>query len=115
MQSILGAVLTAGYAKAFTAQIASAPSTISDSVVTQLTRSFSSAENVATQYPQYADQIVAAARQSFVDGQTFAFAVGIVAMLVGLTVVWFGFPTKKAETDLVESYSLSDSTASAFS
>ena len=113
MQSILGAVLTAGYAKAFTASIASAPSTISDSVVTQLTRSFSSAENVATQYPQYADQIIAAARQSFVDGQTVAFAVGIVAMLVGLTVVWFGFPTKKAETDLVESYQLIDTMASA--
>ena len=113
LQALLGAVLTAGYAKAFTSQISNAPSTISDSVVSQLTKSFSSAENVATQYPQYTDQIVSAARQSFVEGQTAAFAVGIVAMLVGLTVVWFGFPTKKAETELVASYEQSDGPVSA--
>lgn len=108
LQAILGAVLTAGYAKAFTTQIDDAPSTVNDSVVSQLTKSFSSAENVAVQYPQYADQIVSAARQSFVDGQTAAFAVGIVAMLIGLTVVWFGFPTKNAETDLVAGFQRSD-------
>ena len=113
LQAILGAVLTAGYAKAFTTQIADAPSTVSDSVVTQLTKSFSSAENVSTQYPQYADQIVSAARQSFIDGQQAAFAVGIVAMLIGLAVVWFGFPTKKAEIDLVASFRLSDESTSA--
>jgi hypothetical protein len=27
--------------------------------------------------------------------------------------VWFGFPSKEAETDLVESYALSDASASA--
>ncbi|MEI7623717.1 MAG: MFS transporter [Actinomycetes bacterium] len=113
LQAILGAVLTAGYAKAFTAQIANVPSTVSDSVVGQLTKSFSSAENLATQYPQYADQIVSAARQSFIDGQQAAFAVGIVAMLIGLGVVWFGFPTKKAEAELVAGYQLSDASTSA--
>lgn len=113
LQAILGAVLTAGYATAFTTQIDDAPSTINDSVVSQLTKSYSSAENVAVQYPQYADQIVSAARQSFVDGQTAAFAVGIVAMFVGLTVVWFGFPTKNAEADLVAGYQLSDESVSA--
>jgi len=113
LQALLGAVLTAGYAKAFTSQIANAPSAISDSVTTQLTKSFSSAENIAMQYPQYNDQIIAAARQSFVDGQHAAFVVGIAAMLLGFAVIWFGFPTKKAETELVESYELIDAPASA--
>ncbi len=59
MQSIFGALLTAGYAAAAAAAIASAPnsSQISDSVQGELTKSFSSAEAVATQYPQYATQI----------------------------------------------------------
>jgi len=113
LQAILGAVLTAGYAKAFTKQIADAPTSVTDSVTTQLTKSFSSAENIAMQYPQYTDQIVAAARQSFVDGQQVSFTVGIVSMLIGLAVVWFGFPTKNAEIDLVAGYQRSDESISA--
>ena len=104
LQAILGAVLTAGYARAFTSQIQGAPQQITDTVTTQLTQSYSSAANVAVQYPQYADQIVSAARQSFVDGQQLAFCVGIVAMLVGVVVVWFGFPSKAGEAELVAGY-----------
>jgi hypothetical protein len=106
-------VLTAGYAKAFTKQIADAPASVTDSVTTQLTKSFSSAENIAMQYPQYSEQIVAAAKQSFVDGQQVSFTVGIVSMLIGLAVVWFGFPTKNAEIDLVTGYQRSDESISA--
>ena len=113
LQSLLGAILTAGYARAFTDQIASAPSSISDDVTSQLTKSFSSAENVAMQYPQYSEQIVAAARQSFIDGQHAAFFVGIVSMLIGLGVVWFGFPSKRAEAELVAGYQRSDAAAPA--
>jgi MFS family permease len=113
LQAILGAVLTAGYAKAFTKQIADAPASVTDSVTTQLTKSFSSAENIAMQYPQYSEQIVAAAKQSFVDGQQVSFTVGIVSMLIGLAVVWFGFPTKNAEIDLVTGYQRSDESISA--
>ena len=56
MQSILGALLTAGYAVAIAKDIAAAPnkSHISASVENQLTKSFSSAESVAKQYPHYA-------------------------------------------------------------
>ena len=78
----------------------------------QLTKSYSSAVNVAQQYPQYSQQIVDAARQSFVDGQQAAFAVGIVAMLIGLAVVWFGFPSKDREAELVSGYEASDTAAS---
>ena len=55
MQSIFGALLTAGYAAAAAAAIAAAPANqaITDSE-NQLTKSFAGAEAVAQQYPQYA-------------------------------------------------------------
>jgi len=59
MQSILGALLTAGYAAALGAAIAAAPDQqqISSSVENQLTKSFAGAVDTAQQYPQYASQI----------------------------------------------------------
>ena len=66
MQSILGALLTAGYATAFAAAIAGSADAdkVSDSVEAQLTKSFAGAEQIAKQYPQYADAITAGAKQS---------------------------------------------------
>ena len=57
MQSIFGALLTAGYAAAAAAAIAAAPNNqqINDSVQNQLTKSFAGAEAAAEQYPQYAE------------------------------------------------------------
>ena len=85
MQSIFGALLTAGYAASFSKLIAGAPngSSVSTEVQGQLTKSFSSAENTAQQYPQYASQIIKAAQTSFVDGQDWAYFAGIVAVLLG--------------------------------
>jgi len=108
LQSILGAILTAGYAAAFRARISDASTSVTDGVVTQLTKSYSSAANTAQQYPQYADQIVAAARQSFVDGQHLAYGVGIVAMVAGIAIVWFGFPDKDRENRMVSDYDRTD-------
>ena len=78
MQSIFGALLTAGYAAARSHAIAGAPSAdqITDSVQAQLTKSFSSAEATAEQYPQYADQIIAGAKTSFLDGADWAYMAG---------------------------------------
>jgi len=106
MQSIFGALLTAGYVKAFTAQVDSTPgsSSISDQVVSQLTRSFSSAENLASSYPQYTNQITTAARNSFIDGQHWAFAAGLVAMALGMVLVRVAFPDKETESALIDSY-----------
>ena len=94
MQSIFGALLTAGYAAAAAAAIAAAPNNqqINDSVQNQLTKSFAGAEAVAQQYPQYADQITAAAKQSFLDGDQWAYTAGIVAVLLGAVLVWFLLP-----------------------
>ena len=108
MQSIFGALLTAGYASAFAAAIAGANRSVSDSVAAQLTKSFSSAEQVAQQHPQYADQITAAAKQSFLDGDDWAYTAGIVAILLGAALVFFVFPKKDEEEALLARYHRED-------
>ena len=69
MQSIFGALLTAGYAAAVSPQIAASDQKITDSTQAALTKSFASAEAVAEQHPQYADAIIAGAKQAFLDGR----------------------------------------------
>jgi MFS transporter, DHA2 family, multidrug resistance protein len=110
MQSIFGALLTAGYAAAFSATISSAPngSQVSDSVENELTKSFASAEATAEAYPQYADQIVSAARDSFLEGDRWAYAAGIVAVLIGAVLVFLAFPKRDEEQRLLASYAAED-------
>ncbi len=110
MQSIFGALLTAGYAAAAAAAIASAPNNqqINDNVQDQLTKSFAGAEAVAEQYPQYASQITAAARQSFLDGDQWAYTAGIVAVMLGAVLVFFAFPRKDQEQQLLAAYEAED-------
>jgi len=113
MQSILGALLAAGYASAVSAAIASAPNKqqITDSVQTQLMNSFSSAEAIAEQYPQYSDAITTAVKSSFVDGANWAYVAGIVAILVGAALVYQLFPTKENERQLLADYHADDTRA----
>jgi EmrB/QacA subfamily drug resistance transporter len=112
MQSILGALLAAGYASAAAAAIASAPNSaqISDSVQSQLTKSFDGAIAIAQQYPQYAAQIAAAAKQSFLHGDQWAYTAGIVAVLLGAALVFFAFPRQADEDALLARYHAEDST-----
>lgn len=106
MQSILGALLTAGYASAFSAAIAGAPdgAQVSTQVQSQLTKSFDSAAAIAQQHPQYSQEIVQAARQSFVDGQDWAYIAGIVAVVLGGLLVFTLFPKRQEERDLLVAY-----------
>ena len=99
MQSIFGALLTAGYAKAIGAAIAADPNQaqITSSVQNQLEKSFSSAEAVAQQYPQYANAITSAAKTSFLHGADWAYAAGIIATAVGIALVFLLFPHKAKE------------------
>jgi MFS transporter, DHA2 family, multidrug resistance protein len=110
MQSILGALLTAGYAAAVSAAIASAPNKeqITDGVASQLTKSFAGAEEIAEQYPQYASQITAGAKESFLDGADWAYTAGIVAILLGAALVFFLFPKKEEEERLLAAYHAED-------
>ncbi|MEZ4611280.1 MAG: hypothetical protein R2838_13750 [Caldilineaceae bacterium] len=74
-QSIFGALLAAGYAASMAAQLGDAPDAaqVSSSVANTLAMSFAGAQNVATQYPQYADQIMAAAKTAFLAGDDKAY------------------------------------------
>jgi MFS transporter, DHA2 family, multidrug resistance protein len=113
MQSILGALLTAGYAAAVAAAIAAAPEKeqITDGVASQLTKSFAGAEEIAEQHPQYASQITAAAKESFLDGADWAYTAGIVAILLGAALVFFLFPRREDETRLLAQYHAEDTSA----
>jgi MFS family permease len=110
MQSILGALLTAGYASAVAAAIAAAPNKqeITDSVQSQLTKSFAGAEEVAQQHPRYASEITAGAKESFLDGADWAYTAGIAAILLGAAVVFFLFPKQEDEERLLARYHAED-------
>jgi MFS transporter, DHA2 family, multidrug resistance protein len=113
MQSILGALLTAGYASSFSAAIAASSESkdVSDQVEGELTKSFASADQVAQQYPKYADQIVAAARQSFLDGDDWAYTAGLIAIVLGALLVFFMFPRFEAEKEMLARFHAEDSGA----
>jgi len=112
MQSILGALLTAGYAAAVATAIAGAPASvqkqITDSIQTQLTKSFASAESVAQQFPKYANEITAGARESFLSGADWAYTAGIIAIVLGAALVFFLFPRKDEEDRLLAEYHTQD-------
>jgi DHA2 family multidrug resistance protein-like MFS transporter len=104
MQSIFGALLTAGYVSAASSAISSSSSHVSDSVAGELTKSFDGAEAVAQQYPQYASQINAAAKASFLAGDQWAYLAGIVATLIGAAIVVCFFPRLELEEELLAEY-----------
>jgi EmrB/QacA subfamily drug resistance transporter len=108
MQSIFGALLTAGYASAASAMIASAGTQVSDGVANQLTKSFDGADAIAEQYPQYAVQITAAAKTSFLQGDQWAYLAGILAVLAGAAIVALFFPSFERENELLAAYQAED-------
>lgn len=112
MTSIFGVLLTAGYARAFAAQIASIPSNlqqqISNNVTVELLKSFNSASAVAQSHPQYSTQIIAAAKYSFLSGDHWAYLAGIISILIGAAIIYFKFPKKEEELDLLAQYHAED-------
>jgi hypothetical protein len=104
MQSVFGALLTAGYAAAASNAIAASDKSVTDATQAQLTKSFAGAEDVAQQYPQYSDAILSAARESFLQGDDWAYAAGIVAVVLGALLVFFCFPKRDEEERLLAAY-----------
>jgi hypothetical protein len=113
MQSIFGALLTAGYVSAMTKLVGSSPqaTTITNNTKSELTKSFSSAADAAQAYPQYASQITSAAKTAFLQGDQWAYTAGIVAVVIGAVLVWFFFPKKPREEELVAEYHKHDGAA----
>jgi MFS transporter, DHA2 family, multidrug resistance protein len=109
MQSIFGALLTAGYAAAAGAAVAASGKSVNDTVQTELTKSFSSAANTAERYPpSVQDNILAGAKTAFLQGDQWAYLAGIIAVLLGATLVFFLFPKRDDEKRLLAAYHAQD-------
>jgi EmrB/QacA subfamily drug resistance transporter len=113
MQSIFGALLTAGYVAAATAAVVRAPPSpeLTTSVISQLTMSYAGAAEIATQYPEYGTQITTAARAAFLQGDQWAYLAGIVAVLIGTALVFLKFPKRDEEKRLLAEYHATDQAA----
>ncbi len=113
MQSVLGALLTAGYASGFGKLITGAPGAtkqlVTDNVANQLQKSFAGAAEVAHEYPQYAKPIILAARESFLSGAHSAHMAGAGAIFLGAVLVFFVFPKRDEERALLARYHAEDS------
>jgi DHA2 family multidrug resistance protein-like MFS transporter len=113
--SLFGALLAAGYAAAMTAAIAAAPqgAEAPPAAISGLAMSYAGAQSVAAEYPQYADQITAAAKSSFLAGDAQAYLAGIIAVLIGAALVFLVFPKADDERKLLEEYHTEDTAAMA--
>jgi DHA2 family multidrug resistance protein-like MFS transporter len=112
MQSIFGALLTAGYAATAGALVSSSGKNVTSSTQAELTKSFSSAADTASRYPSsIQDQIIAGAKTAFLQGDQWAYTAGIVAVLLGATLVYFMFPRREEERSLLAQYQSEDAPA----
>jgi EmrB/QacA subfamily drug resistance transporter len=111
MQSIFGALLTAGYATAAGSLISSSGQDVTSSTQAELTKSFSSAADTASRYPSsQQDAIISGAKTAFLQGDQWAYTAGIVAILIGATLVFFCFPKRDDEQRLLAEYHAQDTT-----
>ena len=109
MQSIFGALLTAGYVSAAGAAVAASGQNINTNVQSELTKSFASAADTAQNYPSSVqDNIIAAAKSAFLQGDQWAYLAGIVAVLLGAALVFLKFPKRDDERRLLASYRAED-------
>ena len=113
MQSIFGALLAAGYAAAMTTALAATGNSaeVPATVTNDLTMSYAGAQAVAAEYPQYATQITSAAKASFLAGDQYAYMAGILAVLLGMALVFFFFPKHDQEKALEMQYQAEDMAA----
>ena len=110
LTSIFGALLAAGYASAMSSAIASSPQaqSVTDSTQSQLQLSYASAANLAAQNPQYSSEILSAAKTSFLQGDDWAYAAALVAIILGAALVFLRFPKRDEEQRLLAAYHAAD-------
>ena len=110
MQSILGALLTAGYASAVGSAIASAPHAGQD----HRQRLGAAAEVVRWRdrgraaVPEARRRDHRRRKSSFLHGDRWAYTAGIVAVAMGAIVILFMFPEKDAEVAMLARYATED-------
>ncbi|MGA8488189.1 MAG: MFS transporter [Gaiella sp.] len=113
MTSVLGTLLTLGYASAMGQAINQSGKDVTDATQAQLQLSFASAEDLAKQNPQYASQITTAAKKSFLDGGDWAYVGAMVAIVAGMALVFFFYPRKEREEELRAGYHAGDEATAA--
>jgi DHA2 family multidrug resistance protein-like MFS transporter len=113
MTSIFGALLAAGYASAMGSAISESGKNVTESTQATLQLSYASAEDLAAQNPTYASQITSAAQSSFLDGDQWAYMAAMVAVLIGMALVFRFFPKHQEELALRASYQPEDAGAQA--
>ena len=104
MTSIFGALLAAGYASAMGSAISESGKNVTESTQATLQLSYASAADLAAQNPTYASQITSAAQSSFLDGDQWAYTAAMVAVLIGMALVFRFFPKHEEELALRASY-----------
>jgi DHA2 family multidrug resistance protein-like MFS transporter len=115
MQSIFGALLAMGFAAAMGSQVTASPDSaqVTASVTSQLEMSYASAATIAAEYPQYSTQIIAAAKASFLAGDQYAYIAGIIAILIGMVLVFLKYPKKEEEGKKLAEFHTQDMAAMA--
>jgi len=110
MQALLGSLLTAGYAVAMAKAIGSSPQAeqVTQETEATLQKSFTSAQALAEQYPQYASAITEAARQSFLTGANWAYAAAIIAGVGAIVLVRLAYPGRQRELAVLQEYADQD-------
>ena len=109
MQSIFGALLTAGYAAAAGAAVARRATDVNDQVQTELTKSFASAVDTAAQLPATCrTRSSPRPRPRSSQGDQWAYLAGIVAVLLGAALVFLKFPKRDEEQRLLAAYRAAD-------
>lgn len=114
MQALMGSLLTAGYAATMAAAIGTSAeaSKVTQQTSAALQDSFASAATLAERYPTFTQEIIAAARDSFLAGANWAYAAGAVAVVLGALLVATCYPGRTRERRLLDSYAAAESTAS---
>ena len=111
MQSIFGALLTAGYAAAASAAIAASPeqARVTENVEGELTKSFSSAADLAAAVPApQPNRSSPPPRPPSCRATSGPTPPGIVAIVLGAALVFFLFPKNDEERRLLEQYRAED-------
>ena len=111
MTSIFGVFLTAGYASAMGTAVSETGQDVTATTQSMLQLSYASAADMAVQYPQYSNEILTAAKSSFLAGDDLTYVAGFVAVLIGLSVTFFLFPRKDREAQLHAHYHAEDESA----
>jgi hypothetical protein len=88
--------------------IAASGQDVTATTQSMLQLSYSSAADLASQYPQYQEQILAAAKSSFLAGDNLAYIAGLIAVGIGIAVTFFLFPKHDAEQRLRAEFAKED-------